>query len=121
MDPVSSSICFFFKTKLWSKIASNVFHKTIKFVEVPTAVKSSAWATNFLIFVWFVSCGISKIIRISGILALAYVTVAVRSLYLAPSVDFISQLPIINNDELGNPLITNVTIAGHIFLLSQQN
>ena len=36
-------------TKLWPKIAHNVFHKTIKFVEVPTAVKLSAWATNFLI------------------------------------------------------------------------
>ena len=36
-------------TKLWSKIAHNAFHKTIKFVEVLTAVKSSAWATNFLI------------------------------------------------------------------------
>ena len=68
-----------------------------------------------------ISCSISKINRISGILALAYVIVAVRSLHVAPSVDFISQPPIINNDELGNPLITNVTIAGHIFLLSQQN
>ena len=68
-----------------------------------------------------ISCSISKIIRISGILALAYVTVAVRSLYVAPSVDFISQPPIIDNDVLGNPLITNVAIAGHIFLHSEQN
>ena len=36
-------------SKLWPKIGHNVFHKTIKFVEVPTAVKSSAWVTNFLI------------------------------------------------------------------------
>ena len=45
----SPNMFFFFKTKLWSKIAHNVFHKTIKFVEVPTTVKSSAWTTNFLI------------------------------------------------------------------------